>query len=64
MFLIQMEMNEIHEHYIQLLLIHYPKYNHISNSSIDSKRKQTLAINCKLNGPDICNAFATEKQMT
>jgi len=29
-----MEMNEIHEHYIQSLLIHYPKYNHISNESI------------------------------
>jgi hypothetical protein len=22
----------------------------------------TLAINCRLNGPDICNALATEKQ--
>ena len=26
-------------------------------------KKQTLAINCKLNGPDICNALATEKQI-
>lgn len=51
------------EHYIQLLLIHYPKEKNAQSIDLPVIRTRTFAINCRLNGPDICNALATEKQI-